>query len=152
MTVKTIFTTLLTGLLLATGGATGWADPAKSADPADAVTKPVPVRSTFTMPKQFSEGRDPFFPESTRVFQAALLETPSRSKVDVNSLVVKGYSRDAKSAYVVINNHTFTVGDEGDVPTTGGRIHLKCVDVLPHAVVVEFNGSLHQLPINPPKP
>ena len=113
--------------------------------------KPVPVRSTFSLPKQFSEGRDPFFPESTRVFQAVMLESPGRSKVEISSLAVKGYYRDAKGAFVIINNHTFTVGDEGDVLTTGGRIHLKCVDVLPNAVVIEFNGSMHQLPINLPK-
>ncbi len=124
-----------------------WADTAKTTPPA----KPTPARSTFTMPKQISEGRDPFYPESTRVFQAVMLESPNRSKIEVSSLSVKGYYRDAKGAYVIINNHTFTVGDEGDVLTTGGRIHLKCVDVLANAVVIEFNGSMHQLPINPPK-
>ncbi len=116
-----------------------------------AAAKPAPTRSTFTMPKQFTEGRDPFFPESTRVFQAVMLESPATSKVEISSLVVKGYYRDANSAFVIINNHTFTAGDEGDVMTTGGRIHIKCVDVLRNAVVIEFNGSLHQLPINPPK-
>jgi hypothetical protein len=112
---------------------------------------PVRARSTFTQPKQFSEGRDPFYPESTRVFQAVMLDSPNGHKADASSLVVKGYYRDAKSAYVIINNHTFTTGDEGDVLTPGGRIHLRCVDVLPNAVVIEFNGSLHQLPINQPK-
>lgn len=128
---------------------TAGADTAKPA--AAPAAKPEPTRSTFTQPKQFSEGRDPFFPESTRVFQAVLLESPNRSKVEISSLSVKGYYRDAKTAYVIINNHTFTAGDEGDVLTTGGRIHLKCVDVLANAVVIEFNGSLHQLPINPSK-
>lgn len=149
MTVKNNLSTLLTGLLVSLTCATAWADTSKPASAPAA--KPAPTRSTFTMPKQFSEGRDPFFPESTRVFQAVMLESPTRSKVEVSSLSVKGYYRDAKSAYVIINNHTFTVGDEGDVPTTGGRIHIKCVDVLPNAVVIEFNGSMHQLPINPPK-
>lgn len=100
------------------------------------------------MPKQFSEGRDPFFPDSSRVYQAVLLESPNRTKADVSLLVVKGINRDAKGTYVIINNHTFTVGDEGDVTTSGGRIHLKCVDVLPNAVVIESGGALHQLPIN----
>lgn len=100
------------------------------------------------MPKQFSEGRDPFFPDSTRVYQAVMLESPNRTKADVSSLVVKGINRDAKGAFVIINNHTFTVGDEGDVLTPGGRIHLKCVAVLPNAVVIESGGVLHQLPIN----
>ena len=119
---------------------------------ADTVTNPPtaekigPVKSVFTLPKRFVEGRDPFYPESTRVFQAVLAENASHT-VEITSLAVKGYYRDAKGAFVIINNHTFTIGDEGDVLTPGGRVHIKCVDVLPQAVVVEYNGSLHQLPI-----
>ncbi len=116
-----------------------------------ATSAPVRVRSTFTQPKQFSEGRDPFYPESTRVFQAVMAESPNSHKADVSALVVKGYYRDSKGAFVIINNHTFTTGDEGNVITPGGRIHLKCVDVLPNVVIIECNGSMHQLPINLPK-
>ena len=115
-----------------------------------ASAKNAPIKSVFNQPKKFSEGRDPFYPESTRVFQAVMAENSTHT-VEVSSLKVKGFYRDASGAYVVINNHTFTVGDEGDVITTGGRIHIKCVDVLPDNVVIEFNGSLHQLPINLPK-
>ena len=143
--MKKIAATFLTGLLVVAAGATALAEAGK---PAPAL-RPGQVRSTFTMPTKFAEGRDPFYPESTRVFQALMAETSSRT-VEISSLVVKGYYRDAKGAFVIINNHTFTVGDEGDVLTAAGRIHLKCVDVLPNAVVIEFNGSLHQLPINLP--
>ena len=118
---------------------------AEAVAPAPTV-KAVPVKSVFTLPKKLAEGRDPFFPESTRVFQAAMAENSSHT-VEISSLVVKGYYRDAKGAFVVINNHTFTVGDEGDVLTPGGRMHIKCVAVLPDTIVIEFNGSMHQLPI-----
>jgi hypothetical protein len=106
-----------------------------------------PVKSVFTLPKKFAEGRDPFFPESTRVFQATLAENPGHT-AEITSLVVKGYSRDATGASVIINNRTFSAGDERDVLTPTGRIRIKCVDVLPDTVVIEHNGSLHQIPIN----
>ena len=137
-----------TGLLLLAGGTMTWADEAKPA-PVPPL-RPGQIKSVFTQPKKFSEGRDPFYPESTRVFQAVMAENSSHA-VEATSLTVKGYYRDAQGSYVIINNHTFTVGDEGDVLTPGGRVHIKCVDVLPSVVVIEYNGFLHQLPINPQK-
>ena len=147
--MKKITAIFLTGLLVVSATAV-LAEAGKPAPAPAPVLRPGQVRSTFTMPTKFSEGRDPFYPESTRVFQAIMAETSSHT-VEISSLAVKGYYRDAKGAFVIINNHTFTVGDEGDVLTAAGRIHLKCVDVLPSAVVIEFNGSLHQLPLNLPK-
>ena len=41
----------------------------------------------------------------------------------------------------IINNHTFAVGDEGDVITPSGRVHLRCIDIQPGTVVIEVNGS-----------
>ena len=123
---------------------------APAAKPAPA--KPAPVvtaRSVFTQPASGRDGRDPFFPESTRVFETTQAATVH--VVEINNLTVKGFSIVRGRPMVIINNHSFMVGDEGDVLTTGGRIHLKCVDVLANAVVIEFNGSMHQLPINPPK-
>lgn len=133
---------------LAAAALTAFADaPAPTNAP---VKKAGPIKSVFAMPKKFAEGRDPFFPESARVFQAVLAENVSHT-VEISSLVVKGYSRDASGAYVIINNRTFGIGDERDVTTPGGRVHLKCVDILPDTVVIEYNGSLHQLLINPKK-
>lgn len=111
-----------------------------------ATAKTAPSKSIFSMPKKFSEGRDPFYPESTRVFQQVMAENSSHT-VEISSLTVQGYSRDSQNAYVIINNRTFGIGDERDVITPGGRVHLKCIEVLPETVVIEYNGSLHQIPL-----
>ena len=65
--------------------------------------------------------------------------------VEISSLAVKGFYRDAKGALVIINNHTFAVGDEGDVKTPGGRVHIRCLEIRPNVVVIDINGQKHEL-------
>jgi hypothetical protein len=112
--------------------------------------KPSPVRSVFNMPTRSTDGRDPFFPESGRVFQAMAAENSTHT-VEISALAVKGFYRDAKTAFVIINNHTFAVGDEGDVLTPGGRVHIRCVEIRSAVVVIDINGSRHELLLNPAK-
>jgi len=45
----------------------------------------------------------------------------------------------------IINNHTFAVGDEGDVLTTSGRVSLRCLEIHPDYVIVEINGQIHRI-------
>jgi hypothetical protein len=101
------------------------------------------AHSIFTMPSNPSEGRDPFFPDSTRPYAVAVAASPR--SVDVSSLVLKGFSGTMKDRLVIINNHTFATGDEGDVTTSTGRVHLKCVKIKTNSVVVEVEGQLHEL-------
>lgn len=117
------------------------ADPAK--DPAKTpAAKPVPQKSVFVMPTSPKEGRDPFFPESTRVYETMISTT---HVVEITSLVVKGYSMVNGNPCVIINNHSFMTGDEGDVLVPGGRIHVHCLNIKPGAVTVDANGQQHIL-------
>lgn len=100
-----------------------------------------PVKSVFIMPTNPNEGRDPFFPNSMRPYQAFLSKRP----VDLTSLEIKGYSEIAGQRYVIINNHTFGEGDEGDVITPQGRVHIRCLSVSATSVLVEANGARHLL-------
>ena len=47
----------------------------------------------------------------------------------------------------IINNHTFAVGDEGDVRTANGEVHLRCVEIRAGVVVIEINGTRRELTI-----
>jgi hypothetical protein len=118
--------------------------------PAAPEVKPAPVRSVFILPTHSSDGRDPFFPESGRVYQAMASENSTHS-VEISTLAVKGFYRDAKSAFVIINNHTFAVGDEGDVLTPGGRVHIRCMEIRSAVVIIDVNGSKHELLLNTAK-
>lgn len=104
-----------------------------------------PVKSVFVLPTNPNEGRDPFFPNSMRPYQDA---APVQRAVDLTSLEIKGYSEIAGHRYVIINNHTFAEGDEGDVITHGGRVHIRCLAVSAQSVLVESNGARHLLKLS----
>ena len=104
-----------------------------------------PVKSVFILPTNPNEGRDPFFPNSMRPYQDF---APKARSVDLTALEIKGFSEIAGHRYVIINNHTFAEGDEGDVLTPGGRVHLRCLSVGTDKVLVESNGERHLLRIS----
>jgi hypothetical protein len=109
---------------------------------------PVPVmpqstaRSIFTLPNNSKEGRDPFFPNSMRPYENAIVVP---QKADVSSLVLRGFSGPPDHRFVIINNHTFGVGDEEDVLTAQGRIHIHCIEIKGNTVSIEVNGERHEL-------
>jgi hypothetical protein len=116
---------------------------AANAKPAAQPAKPPVTHSVFILPSSPQEGRDPFFPDSNRPYQAAVAAKPLVA--DVSSLVVKGFSGELAHRLVIINNHTFAVGDEGDVFTSAGSIHLRCIEIRTNSVVIEVGNQRHEL-------
>jgi hypothetical protein len=116
---------------------------ASGAEPQKTAAAPVvPAHSTFVVPTNIHEGRDPFFPESTRPYEAAVA---ANKTVEITTLAVKGISGPPGHRLVIINNHTFGVGDEGDVLTSSGRVHIRCTEVRADGVTIEINGQRHEL-------
>jgi hypothetical protein len=113
---------------------------AKPAAPADTNA---PVESVFTMPSNPGEGRDPFFPDSMRPYEDAVSKV--KRPAELTSLQIKGFSKIGDKHYVIINNHTFGAGDEGDVITSAGRIHIRCISVSEDSVLIESGGAQHLL-------
>jgi hypothetical protein len=112
-----------------------------------AKTAPVtPPESVFVMPSGPREGRDPFFPESTRPYEDAAPAKPHT--VEIASFVIKGLSIENGQSMVIINNHTFAVGDEGDVLTASGRVHLRLLSIHGNAVEIEANGTRREINIS----
>ncbi len=121
--------------LVASGVA--FAQPEKKAD-----EKPVtPARSLFDIPATPHDGRDPFFPDSTRGYAVAT----TNAATEVSALAIRGFSGTSGNRMVIINNHTFGVGDESDVLTPSGRVHVHCLAIKPNSVVVEANGQRREL-------
>ena len=102
-----------------------------------------PVQSVFTMPSGPGDGRDPFFPNSMRPYAERMSHT--RHPVELTSLKIKGVSQIGGQLYIIINNHTFGAGDEGDVITPEGRIHIKCLSINADSVLIESGGTQHIL-------
>jgi hypothetical protein len=131
---------LKSGLLisLVTAGATAFGQPAKN--PAD---KPAPVHaSVFTIPASAHDGRDPFFPESTRPYATAV----TAHVATVPTLTIKGFSGTPGNRLIIINNHTFGVGDEGEVLAPGGQhVHVRCLAINSNTVVIEADNQRREL-------
>ena len=115
-----------------------------AAPPKAAPAKPVPVHSLFVMPANPREGRDPFFPESPRPYEETLTAT---NRADASPITIKGLSIERGRKMVIINNHTFAVGDEGDVLTAGSRVHLRLIEIRAGTAVIEVNGIRREINI-----
>ena len=108
---------------------------------------PVPAKldipqSVFACPNNPSEGRDPFFPDSTRVYGSNLAS--QRSGPSLSDLTLKAVLGAPPRVFAIINNHAFAPGDQGDVTTKPGqRLHIHCTDVNPSngTATVEANGA-----------
>ena len=117
--------------------------PVAKADKADKTNKVEIIRSVFILPSNPKEGCDPFFPNSNRPYEiAAAVNTQTGN---VASLVLKGFSGSQDHRLVIINNHTFAAGDTGDVITSDGRIHLRCIEIKTNSVVIEVGGQRREL-------
>jgi hypothetical protein len=107
-----------------------------------AASSPVPV-SVFNQPTSPKDGRDPFFPSSTRLFASMVI--PKSKSNDLSSLVIRGKSGSSDRPLVIINDVTFAVGDERDVITPQGRIRIHCLQIVGDLAVIEANGQHHDL-------
>lgn len=149
--------TLLKQLLLAaalglTCVGTVFGEPAKpasdkTASDKTAPAKPAPVLSVFVMPAGVREGRDPFYPESTRPYEGTAPAAVAVDPAEATVLKVPGYSFSNGKRMVIINNHTFGIGEDGDVMTTSGRVHIRCLDIRNDSTTVEVNGRRRELKI-----
>jgi hypothetical protein len=102
-------------------------------------------QSVFVMADSPKEGRDPFFPSSMRPYRDR--PTPDGSS-ELSDLKIEGITRARGHVFVIINNETFGVGDENDVKTPTGKIHVRCVQINDNNVVVEAGGQLRTLTLS----
>lgn len=117
--------------------------PVAAAPVAQPAAPEVVSRSVFVIPANSKDGRDPFFPNSTRPYETVSAVQPHVG--DVSALVLKGISGPPDRRLVIINNHTFGVGDEANLATPQGPIHVRCVEIKAGSVVIESGGQRHEL-------
>jgi len=109
---------------------------------AQAVEQAAP-RSIFNLPANPKEGCDPFFPASQRPYEAAVAAGGHAG--DLTELRLNGISGPPNHRLVIINNVTFGVGDDAEVRTPQGRIHIHCLEITGNSVMVEADGQRHEL-------
>src|ERR1035441_9927460 len=100
-------------------------------------------RSVFVVPTNPKDGRDPFFPNSTRSYEIVSAARPHAG--DVSSLVLKGISGPPERRLAIINNHTFGVGDEQDLAIPHGRIQIGRASCRERGEISGVAGQRHEL-------
>jgi hypothetical protein len=129
----------------ATSKAAGGSPATPAATPAESE---IP-QSVFIVPTSPSEGRDPFFPRTIRLFAGT--RTTSNTKTNQPSLVVelalKGISGTRERPLAIINNQTFAPGEENDVVTGTRRVRIRCleINVPAETVIIQIGNERREL-------
>jgi hypothetical protein len=102
-------------------------------------------RSVFVMPSSPKDGRDPFFPHSTRLKpQMPVAVRPT--EVNVSELVLNGIVPSGSHPSAMINGKTFEQGEEADVKLPdGGRLPVKVLEIKEESVVITVKGQRREL-------
>jgi hypothetical protein len=134
-----------TGALLTVVAAASFAAPKAAPTPSAAPVEVVPPpQSVFVDRPDF--GRDPFFPKSPRRRGAV---TPTNSVVEpvanFGNLALKGISVSNEKRMAIINNKTFEVDEEAEVPVNGQRVRVKVTEIRDKSVVITVNGVSKEL-------
>ena len=101
----------------------------------------IPV-SIFVVPTNSADGRDPFYPESTRFLGSS---TNSRISINPVILVLQGISGTPTSKLAIINGRTLAEGEQTELTLGGKRVQIRCVEIKADSVTVEVEGSRHEL-------
>jgi hypothetical protein len=130
--------------------------PAKPLPPAATKTNAVPAepeipKSVFMIPSTPQEGKDPFYPRSTRLFASVVIPAASTTHAPSPTveLQLKALSGTSNSRLAIINNHTFAVGEVGEVVTNTGRFQVRCLDIKEDSVLVLVGGEQRVLHLRP---
>jgi hypothetical protein len=123
------------------------------APPQSATEAPVMPLSTFIIPRKAVDGRDPFFPNSTRIYGMDASVTTNRAPAVVADLTLKGISGTPEQPLAIINTTTFTTGEANEVLIKNGRLRVVCVEINMAAgtVLVQIGAERRELRLAPDK-
>jgi hypothetical protein len=128
--------------------------PAPSAKDASLATPESPAtQSVFVVPAKPVEGKDPFFPRSTRVYGTTAAPKPGVVKPTITAeLTLGGISGTPERPLAIINNYTFTTGEEREVATGGARLRIRCLEINMAAgsVLVQIGSERRELRLHKP--
>jgi hypothetical protein len=124
---------------------------ARTATPAAPVA-PAPIeveipQSLFVVPKKVEQGKDPFFPKSSRVYGVDPSTRSNPAPRIVANLVLKGISGTVERPLAIINTTTFTTGEINEVILEKGRINVQCLEInmVAGTVLLQVGGERRQL-------
>jgi hypothetical protein len=99
-------------------------------------------KSVFIIPTTPQEGKDPFFPFSTRLYTSVVVRTNAQTISAVPSdLKLNGISGTSDHRLAIINNRTFETNEEGAVSTASGTVRIRCLEIKPDSVLVQIGAE-----------
>ena len=144
------------GLVFAARAAqTPAAGPSQAAKASPAPTNAAPAdleppKSVYLEPATPQDGRDPFFPLSTRRKPKVVATPTTPVAAAAVDLVLNGISGTAGRRLAIINNRTFEAGEEGVVtPKSGPPTHIRCLDIRADSVLVQIGTVQRELKLRP---
>ena len=128
-----------------------------TASPAATNAAPVQAeipKSVFLIPSRPQEGKDPFFPRSMRLFSSLVVNTNIQPTTTLPATIpvelrLNGISGTVDHRLAIINNQTFAVNEEGEVPTNPGRARIRCLEIKPDSVRVQVGVEQRVLHLRP---
>lgn len=117
--------------------------PAKSVANVHVVPEvPIP-QSTFIIPSQPSEGRNPFFPQSSA--RVTPVKITPETHIDATLFVLNGITSPPRRT-AMINARTFEPGEEGEVRLpSGGKMLIKCLEIHADSATIVVGGQVREL-------
>jgi len=107
-------------------------------------------KSVFLIPTTPQQGKDPFFPHSTRLFTSVVVSTnPLPAPVVKIELKLTGISGTSARPLAIINNRTFEANEEGAVSTASGSLRIRCLEIRADSVLVQIGGEQRILRLRP---
>jgi len=104
-------------------------------------------RSIFVVPINARQGRDPFYPNSTRLLNVGVsTNTAPSTKISATiSVILNWLSGSAGHRLAMINGRTLAEGESSDFPSGGTFVKVLCVEIKENSVVVEVGGARQEL-------
>jgi hypothetical protein len=103
----------------------------------------IPV-SIFVISTNSSEGRDPFYPESTRFYGGGTNSTPTH-EIGAAVLTLQGISGTTNRRLAIVNGRTLAEGEETELLVNGKRLKLRCIEIKNDSASVELEGVRREL-------
>ncbi len=87
-------------------------------------------------------GKNPFYPHSTRQRPKRAEDTGKAATQDYSQLLVlKGITGPSENRIALINNLTFTKGEEGEVRAGNGKVKIRVLEIREKSVVISIAGT-----------
>src|SRR5262249_46961355 len=99
--------------------------------------------SVFQFPPTQKDGRDPFFPDSIRIYKNSAVNTNTAPTAVILKLGGVGGTRERP--LVIINGYTLGLDETAKIATSSGRINVHVLEISTNSAVVEVNGQPREL-------